>query len=55
MLNVSCLVGDGFFGAGFRAYYTIKDGVIVFLLCGGSKSTQSRDIKKAQAIVNLLG
>ncbi len=43
-----------FFGSGFRAYYTIRDGEIVFLLCGGNKSTQSRDIKKARAIIGLL-
>jgi putative addiction module killer protein len=44
-----------FFGSGFRAYYTIKDGFVVFLLCGGNKSTQSRDIKKAHNIIDMLG
>lgn len=36
-----------FHGAGYRVYYTIKDDSIVFLLAGGDKSTQKRDIKKA--------
>jgi hypothetical protein len=40
-----------FFGPGFRAYYTIKDWKVVFLLCGGDKSTQARDINKARAIL----
>ena len=40
-----------FFGPGFRAYYTIKDGKVVFLLCGGDKSSQSKNIDKARAIM----
>ena len=40
-----------FFGPGFRAYYTIKDRKVVFLLCGGDKSTQARDINKARAVL----
>ena len=40
-----------FFGPGFRVYYTIKDWKVVFLLCGGDKSTQGRDINKARAIL----
>jgi len=40
-----------FFGSGFRAYYTIKDGKVVFLLCGGDKSSQSKNIDKARAIM----
>ena len=43
-----------FFGPGYRAYYTIENDKIVFLLCGGDKSTQSRDIEKAQAIMQTL-
>ena len=47
-------VGDGvqelrfFFGPGYRVYYGIDDDVIVLLLCGGDKSTQNSDIKKAK-------
>ena len=40
-----------FFSSGFRAYYTIKDGKVVFLLCGGDKSSQNKDINKARAIM----
>jgi putative addiction module killer protein len=43
-----------FFGPGFRAYYTINDTTIVFLLCGGDKSSQSKDIEKAKAIITEL-
>ncbi len=43
-----------FFGSGFRIYYTIKDRKVVFLLCGGDKSTQSKDIKKARTIMDEL-
>ena len=34
-------------GPGYRLYFTIRDGVVVFLLTGGSKSTQSADIRRA--------
>jgi putative addiction module killer protein len=40
-----------FFGKGYRIYYTIEKNQIVILLCGGDKSTQVKDIKKAQAIL----
>jgi putative addiction module killer protein len=38
------------YGPGYRVYYTIKDNVVVILLCGGDKSTQDADIKRAQAM-----
>ena len=44
-----------FFGPGFRVYYTIKDNTVIFLLCGGDKSTQSKDIEKAKKILEALG
>lgn len=37
-----------FFGAGYRIYFGMQDDAIVFLLCGGDKSSQERDIKKAE-------
>ena len=37
-------------GAGYRVYYTLRERVIVILLIGGNKSTQSTDIKKAVAM-----
>lgn len=42
------------FGAGIRIYYTIKDQQVVLLLAGGDKSSQSRDIEKAKAILKAL-
>jgi putative addiction module killer protein len=48
-------VGDGvselrlFFGSGYRVYFGEKDNQIVVLLCGGDKSTQSKDIEQAKA------
>lgn len=50
------LLGDGvfelrfFFGAGYRVYFGIKGETVVLLLCGGDKSTQNKDIKKAKEI-----
>lgn len=37
-------------GAGFRAYYTIRERVIVFMLIGGTKRTQKRDIERAKLL-----
>jgi len=34
-------------GAGYRVYYSISENEIILLLCGGSKTTQQRDIDKA--------
>ena len=34
-------------GAGYRVYYSISGNEIILLLCGGSKSTQNKDIDKA--------
>jgi putative addiction module killer protein len=47
-------VGDGVselkidVGAGYRAYFTIRGRKLIVLLCGGDKSSQRRDIKKAK-------
>ena len=35
------------FGPGYRVYYAQTGTTIVLLLCGGSKRTQSADIKEA--------
>jgi putative addiction module killer protein len=49
-------VGDGIrelkidFGKGYRVYFKEKDGKIILLLLGGDKSTQQKDIKKANEI-----
>jgi putative addiction module killer protein len=35
------------YGPGYRVYFGRTGDVIIILLCGGDKSTQSKDIKKA--------
>jgi putative addiction module killer protein len=48
-------VGEGvselrmFFGSGYRVYFGERDNDIVVLLCGGDKSSQSKDIQQAKA------
>lgn len=39
------------FGSGYRIYYTEVDNIIVLLINGGNKSTQSKDIEKAKSIL----
>ena len=34
-------------GQGYRVYYTLRRSVIVILLCGGNKSSQTHDIATA--------
>ena|SRR3989338_1161665 len=36
------------YGPGYRIYFGEDENTLVILLCGGDKSTQFRDIKKAQ-------
>lgn len=54
-------VGGGIFelriteGKGYRIYFKNHNGVLVILLCGGDKSTQSKDIKQANEIAKELG
>jgi len=43
-----------FFGAGLRIYYTIQDNNVVFLLVGGDKSSQEKDIKKVTGLLKEL-
>ena len=42
------------YGPGYRVYYTRRAKVIVILLCGGDKRTQSKDIRKAKDIAEAL-
>ena len=35
-------------GAGYRLYFTLREGVMIVLLVGGDKSTQAADIKQAK-------
>lgn len=53
-------VGDGIHemrvhvGPGYRLYFTQRGPLMIFLLLGGDKSTQRRDIKRAKAIAQLI-
>ena len=42
------------FGPGYRVYFTELDNVIVILLCAGSKSTQKKDIERANKYIHDL-
>ena len=42
------------FGPGYRVYYTERRGVLIILLAGGDKSTQSKDITTAIALAKNL-
>ncbi|MFL5257542.1 MAG: type II toxin-antitoxin system RelE/ParE family toxin [Rhodopila sp.] len=47
-------LGDGVvemrihYGPGYRVYYTKPGDTVVILLCGGDKTTQAEDIKRAR-------
>jgi putative addiction module killer protein len=41
-------------GAGYRVYFVQTKEVILLLLCGGSKSSQSRDIVRAKKLAQEL-
>jgi putative addiction module killer protein len=49
-------VGEGIselrihYGPGYRIYFRRKGDVIIVLLCGGDKSTQSRNIETAKRV-----
>jgi putative addiction module killer protein len=38
------------YGPGYRIYFQRRNDTVVILLCGGDKSTQSRDIKRAKRL-----
>ena len=41
-------------GPGYRIYYTLRQNIVVILLCGGDKSSQARDIRRARQIAEEL-
>lgn len=49
-------VGDGIselrvdVGSGYRVYFTMRGGVVIVLLAGGDKSSQSADIRRAKKL-----
>lgn len=49
-------VGEGLsemridYGPGYRVYFMRRGPIVVVLLCGGDKGSQSRDIVKAKAL-----
>lgn len=53
-------VGEGIsevrlhFGPGYRLYFDGTDSRMNVLLCGGTKATQSRDIRRAKAMKRSL-
>ena len=53
-------VGDGIseirltYGPGYRVYFKQPGLTIILILCGGDKSTQAKDIKRAKEIAAQL-
>ncbi|WP_210385494.1 hypothetical protein [Corynebacterium sp. HMSC08D02] len=43
------------FGPGYRVYYAQLDAVTVFLLAGGDKSSQVKDIRTPQKLAQQVG
>ena len=41
-------------GQGYRVYYTIRNRIVVVLLCGGDKSSQRRDVRRARQMASEL-
>ena len=41
-------------GPGYRVYFTRRAGLVVLLLCGGDKSSQSKDIARARKVLSEL-
>jgi len=57
--GVARSVGEGVFemkidyGPGYRVYYVRRGATVIVLLCGGDKSTQKDDIRRAKTLAAL--
>ena len=43
------------YGPGYRVYFVKRGSVLILLLCGGDKSTQTKDVKAAKMLAANLG
>ena len=43
------------YGPGYRVYYRQRGNVLIILLCGGDKSTQRSDIRRAHELAKREG
>lgn len=41
-------------GPGYRLYFTRRQSILIVMLAGGDKSTQARDIRRAQKLLAQL-
>ena len=42
------------FGPGYRLYFTRRQNILIVMLAGGDKTTQSKDIKRAKKLLDQL-
>ena len=42
------------YGPGYRLYFVQRGAMLIILLCGGDKKTQTKDIRRAHELKHLL-